>query len=478
MINSKKKLLVNDIHSGLNETKVKTIFYPKSIKNIQKIIHNALKQRLPISVTGGRHAMGGQQFGGGVILVDMKRMQKVINFNYSKRTVKVEAGIQWPELINFLLKVQKGRTKQWGIVQKQTGTATLSIGGTISANAHGRRLTEKPFIDQVESFVLIDATGRIIECSRKKNKKLFGLVIGGYGLFGIIAQVTLRLCPRVKVERVVKIVPLKNLLSELNKFIKNGVLYADYQYSIDKSSDNFLREGILPYYRPVPITTQLSQKPIKFSMEEWRGLYYLAHVNGREAYERYCKFYLSTSGQVYWSDVSDLTDYIKHYHEKVDRQLGLKHKSSEMITEVYVPKNKLVRFMENVRADFLKFDVSLIYGVIRLIKKDSESFLAWAKKDYACIIFNLHVDHTAQGIEKAKVNFRRIIERTIQYEGSFYLTYHRWATREQIEYCYPQFVDFLKLKLKYDPQEIFQSDWYRHYKEMFGDKLETCSRTI
>jgi len=35
----------------------------------------------------------------------------------------------------------------------------------------------------------------------------------------------------------------------------------------------------------------------------------------------------------------------------------------------------------------------------------------------------------------------------------------------------PQFVDFLRLKKKYDPQERFQSEWYRHYKKMFADKL-------
>jgi hypothetical protein len=27
--------------------------------------------------------------------------------------------------------------------------------------------------------------------------------------------------------------------------------------------------------------------------------------------------------------------------------------------------------------------------------------------------------------------------------------------------------DFLKLKRKYDAAELFQSDWYRHYKNMF-----------
>jgi hypothetical protein len=27
--------------------------------------------------------------------------------------------------------------------------------------------------------------------------------------------------------------------------------------------------------------------------------------------------------------------------------------------------------------------------------------------------------------------------------------------------------EFLKLKLKYDPQKLFQSEWYRHYERMY-----------
>ena len=59
--------------------------------------------------------------------------------------------------------------------------------------------------------------------------------------------------------------------------------------------------------------------------------------------------------------------------------------------------------------------------------------------------------------------------------GSYYLTYHRFATRKQVEACYPRFKEFLELKLTYDPDELFQSNWYRHYKQMFG--LQQDSRT-
>lgn len=35
-------------------------------------------------------------------------------------------------------------------------------------------------------------------------------------------------------------------------------------------------------------------------------------------------------------------------------------------------------------------------GTIRLIERDDETFLAWARQPYACVIFNLHVVHTAE----------------------------------------------------------------------------------
>ena len=75
------------------------------------------------------------------------------------------------------------------------------------------------------------------------------------------------------------------------------------------------------------------------------------------------------------------------------------------------------------------------------------------------------------GIQKAKQHFRMIIDRVIQHGGSFYLTYHKWATKQQIIACYPQFIDFLRLKKQYDPSERFQSTWYQHYKEMFSEEL-------
>lgn len=422
-----------------------------------------------ISVAGGRHAMGGQQFATDAVLLDMSRMSCVLRFDPEQREVEVEAGIEWPELVGLLVEAQRGRSQQVGIIQKQTGADQLSIGGALAANIHGRGLSLKPFINDVEAFVIVDAEGNVRRCSRRENSELFRLAIGGYGLFGIIARVTIRLAPRRKLERVVRVADLHDLMPSFEKRVADGFLYGDFQFMTDAGHVGFLHQGIFSCYRPVADDAHVPQHQRELSPGDWRQLLYLAHTDRGRAFEAYSSHYLSTDGQIYWSDTHQLSVYLDDYHRELDARLGATERGSEMITEVYVPREKLVDFMETTRADFRADDAALIYGTIRLIEKDDESFLAWARRPYACVVFNLHVAHTRAGIEKAQDDFRRLIDRAIQFGGSYYLTYHRWATREQVLACYPQFREFLQLKRKYDRAELFQSDWYRHHRAIFAE---------
>ena len=105
---------------------------------------------------------------------------------------------------------------------------------------------------------------------------------------------------------------------------------------------------------------------------------------------------------------------------------------------------------------------------MRLIKSEDETFLRWAREDYACVIFNMLVEHSAEGIERAKRHFRALIDCALDQDGCYYLTYHRWARKDQVEKAYPQFREFLQLKEEYDPDHIFTSEWHRHYVEIFA----------
>jgi FAD/FMN-containing dehydrogenase len=463
----KPTYLVNDVHSRLNPTYVSEISSPDSLSALQSLLHRAKTENKLISISGGRHSMGAQQFGTDTMLLDITKMNRVLHFDGEQGLVEVESGIHWPELIDHLVRVQEGQPRSWGIAQKQTGADRLTIGGAVASNIHSRGLRMKPLISNIEAFTIVMADGKTRRCSRKENSELFRLVIGGYGLFGVVHSVQFRLVPRQKMKRVVEFATINDVPTLFQKRIEDGYLYGDFQFLCDEGSDDFLQKGVFSCYHPVDISTPIASSNKELAKDDWNELILLGHTQKTKAFQRYMDFYRSTHGQIYWSDTHQLSLYVDDYHSTIDQHTHTPHSATELITEIYVPRNALLKFMQEARADFLKYRVNIIYGTIRLIERDDESFLPWAKQSYACIIFNPHTVHTPEGIKHSADALRRLIDIAIRYQGSYYLTYHKYAHRHQVEACYPNFKDFLKMKLKYDPDERFQSDWYRHYKKMF-----------
>ena len=462
---------VNDIHSQLNPTDVDRIVPVDSEAAVRSAIAAARAEGKAVCIAGGRHAMGGQQFASGGVLLDTRPLNKIHSLDTERGIVDADAGIFWPELIDGLAAMQRGQPRPWAIIQKQTGADRLSLGGGLAANIHGRGLTLQPMVGDVESFTLMNADGYLKNCSRSENRDLFRLAIGGYGLLGVVTRVRLRLMRRTKLERIVRIVDVDDLMQAVAERIREGFLYGDCQFSTDTPSETFLKKGVFSCYRPLPDDAVMPADEKELGEGAWRDLYYLSHADTRRAYETYTTYYMSTTGQRYWSDTHQLSVYIDDYHADLDRRLGAAHKGSEMITKLYVPRPALSSFLAAVRADFRQHQMQLIYGTIRLIERDDESFLAWAREPWACTVMNLHVDHGEEQLKKSADDFRRLIDRAREHGGSYFPTYHRWATRAQVAACYPHMPEFLRLKQQHDPAEAFQSDWYRHYKAMFADKL-------
>lgn len=472
---------VNDHHSGLNLTIVSNIFKPESVSELQEIVRSAALDGKQIAIAGGRHAMGGQQFLSNQILIDTGNLKRVINFDQEKGLIEVESGIMWPDLIQYLQKSQPdfsmsssaeagvvsrcsgGRNfTPWTIRQKQTGCDLLSLGGALSANVHGRGLTKAPIVEDVESFTIVLCDGTVQTCSRHQNYELFSLAIGGYGLFGIISTVTLRLTKLVTLKRSVKVCATKDAVAKLERAKLNGATYGDFQFSIDSQSSDFLQFGILSVYTPVKATLVPPEPAKLLSQSDWEELLYLAHCNKKLAFEKYRDHYLSTNGQLYQSDIFQSATYITDYHRVLDARLKSRCEGSEAITELYVPRAALGKFMKRA-AELLRAEqADVIYGTVRLIEPDNETFLKWATQPWACIIFNLHVDHNDHHIDATSKVFRSLYQLAIEFGGKYYLTYNRYAAANQLQSCYPQIAEFIQLKYKYDPQHRFNSDWFNY----------------
>jgi FAD/FMN-containing dehydrogenase len=437
--------VVNDIHSALNATRPARISTIRSVQDIKHALAHAQREGLAVIAAGGRHAKRGR--------------------------VEVEAGIQWPEVVSFLRDTQDANDPaRWTIIQKQSGADRFSLGGTVSANGHGRGLTLAPIVGDIEAITLVDPAGRVRHLSRQEDQELFALACGGYGLFGVVASVVLRLARFQLLERVVEIRTVDDLDAAFAQRVRDGFVFGDFQFSIDDRSEGFLREGVFSCYRPVDPATPVPAGQRILSRDDWGRLLHLAHTDRAAAYQQYTAHYAATSGQLYRSDALQMADYQDGYHRAIDAARGVRRPSSEVISELYVPRDRLADFLRDASGLLRDARVPVIYGTVRLIERDTETYLAWAREPWACIIFNVCTEHTPEGIHRSTAAFRGLIDLAVTRGGSYFLTYHRWATVEQLLAAHPRFPGFLAEKRRLDPAESFQSDWYRHYAKRLDER--------
>jgi FAD/FMN-containing dehydrogenase len=86
-------LVVNDIHSQLDRTRVDRILRPKNVKELRAAVLTAKSAKKPLCIAGGRHAMGGQQFGTDMILVDMTALEQIVSFDPQRGLVEVQGDL-------------------------------------------------------------------------------------------------------------------------------------------------------------------------------------------------------------------------------------------------------------------------------------------------------------------------------------------------------------------------------------------------
>jgi hypothetical protein len=85
--------LVNDVHSQLNETVVADVILPGRLARGDPPGDFAA-ERLPIAVSGGWHAMGGQQFCSGGLRLDTQPLGRVLAFD-PERVAAAGSGDAW-----------------------------------------------------------------------------------------------------------------------------------------------------------------------------------------------------------------------------------------------------------------------------------------------------------------------------------------------------------------------------------------------
>ena len=206
-------------------------------QQLQELFQRAKLNDLKISIAGAKHSMGGHAIAPDGIVINMLPFNNMI-YDEETEILNVQSGTMWHDVIEYL----DGFERSVAIMQSND---SFSVGGSVSVNCHGWQFGHPPIASTVHSLRLMLADGTIAECSRSDNEELFQLVLGGYGLFGVILEVNLQTVPnrRYRTERFV--VPAIEALATFDREVSNredvDMVYA----RMDISRENFLNEALI-----------------------------------------------------------------------------------------------------------------------------------------------------------------------------------------------------------------------------------------
>ena len=134
------------------------VVIPKSYDDVIQVVRSCADQGVSITARGGGTSQAGQAVGGGVQLDFSKYLNRVIELNPDKRTVRVQAGMVLDELNDFL----KPYDLQLPLDLSTSNRAT--IGGMVGNNSAGTRsVIYGKTIDYVQSITAVLSDGNVVE---------------------------------------------------------------------------------------------------------------------------------------------------------------------------------------------------------------------------------------------------------------------------------------------------------------------------
>ena len=443
-----------DDASRLNQTKVAEVWdvpidAAQPEKQIAELLARAKAEGLRVSISGARHSMGGHTIYPGGINVNMLPLA-TMHLDQERDVLTVGAGALWKDVIPYL----DAHRRSVGVMQSNNA---FSVGGSLSVNCHGWQFDRPPIASTVESFRLMLADGTIVRCSRSENKELFSLVLGGYGLFGIILDAELRVVPNERYRLEQFVVPVDQSLATFDAQIKDRpdvrMVYA--------------RLGIVPdrMFEEVIINAFLHEADGPIPPLEQAGLANLRRAMFRgSADSDYGK-------ELRWSAETRLQPLLagrifsrnQLFNEGTDVFQNRSADTTDILHEYFVPRNRAAGFVARMREIITSRGTNLLNVTVREVNEDKDTFLRYADQPMLAFVMLYVQEKTPAGEQAMAELTAELIDAALAHGGRYYLPYRLHASPEQFVRAYPQSGKFFQFKRKYDPDELFQNQFYVKY---------------
>ncbi|KYP13140.1 FAD-binding oxidoreductase [Flavihumibacter sp. CACIAM 22H1] len=443
-----------DDASQLNRTLVDTIIPAASDKpalqiQLGNLLKYAKEKGLKISIAGARHSMGGHTISPNGIVVNMLPYNEMA-LDTNTNILTIGSGALWEDALHYLDRYQRS-------VFIMQAFSSFSVGGSLSVNGHGWQKELPPIAASVISFTMMLENGRILTCSRTENAELFKVALGGYGLFGIILDVQLKVVANTALQfHSVRINPA-NYVEKFKDSISANPRVELVYGRLRISKKHFLEDATLNWFEKV-------DKEIPSLSEgkntEAQRLVFRGTVNSE-----YGK-------RLRWDLESGMNNLAKHLvlsrNEVLNTSVSIVDNkdstSTDLLQEYFIPERNFSEFINGIKPVLLATKLDLLNITIRGVEKDADSFMNYAREPVFGFVFLFNQKKNRQQEEEMKALTSQLVEVALNCEGTFYLPYRLHLSKEQMRRSYPQADAFFRLKLKYDSTALFSNKFYEYYK--------------
>ncbi|QDY31788.1 FAD-binding oxidoreductase [Clostridium sporogenes] len=197
-----------------------------STEEVSKIMAYAYKNNIPVVVRGsGTGLVGASVPIHGGIMINMTKMNKILEIDEENLTLTVEPGV-------LLMEIGKFVEEHDLFYPPDPGEKSATIGGNISTNAGGMRAVKYGVTrDYIRGLEIVLPNGKVLQIGGKVVKNSSGysikdLVCGAEGTLAIVTKAILKLLPLPK-KAISLLIPFPNLEMAINtvpKIIKSKAI--------------------------------------------------------------------------------------------------------------------------------------------------------------------------------------------------------------------------------------------------------------
>lgn len=442
---------------------------PASVDECRDVIEWCRENGTTLCPRGAGRSYGDMALNDGQVLLDVTRMNRVIAFDRLKAQIRVEAGVR---LIDIFREVH-----HLNLTLPSSPTESHStVSGAICANVNGKDgWREGSFAHQIVTMNVLLANRTLVEVDR--NHELFGVVVGGMGLTGLVVDATLQL-KRIK----------SPYLRVSRHTAANVDALLEVMAKVEQTSD--LAVGwVDPYTRGQCLGHSVVHAASWIDRCETEAQREACLDAGYERLERHRRLGMAVHGLF-----GPLLSLLLHAQRLLLPIFNRLYYQMNRMLERFQRSSRTAMFLEySFAASFTVPPAHLVCGpygftlqvsfprsqarsaivelleicqaspcppvttVLRSHKRD-DCLISFSEDGYS-LNFEFHPKKRHR--QAAREMAARILETTIRAGGKLHLAKDQVATPDQFRRLYPHYRELMDFKRKLDPENLFDSDLAR-----------------